>query len=184
MEPDVFVLKALAGLGTAFRPEAEGVYVSQHDGRVDRICFDGAHASNAVLYRPGTPAFSRLTTRIAANAFHRVQDVDEKPAACAEAMAREWVDSFGGNFRRAQVQGVERSFAGTAVVRVRATVGHDSYERLVDVAIPPDEHWVPAGWTGAGPIAEPLQDSEARGPDPRVVVQKAIEDEGVAALCR
>jgi len=184
MEPDVFVLTALASLGTAFRPEAEGVYVSQHDGRVDRICFNEAHASNAVLYRPGTPAFSRLTTRIAANPFHRVQDVDEKPAARAEAMAREWVDTFGGNFRRAHVQGVERSFAGTAVVRVRATVGHDSYERLVDVAIPPDEHWVPAGVTGASPIADPLKNPEAVGLDPAVVVQKAMQDEGVAEFCR
>ena len=51
MEPDVFVLTALASLGTAFRPEAEGVYVSQPDGRVDRICFDEAHALNAVLCR-------------------------------------------------------------------------------------------------------------------------------------
>ena len=31
MDPDVFVLTALASLGIAFRPEAEGVYVSQHD---------------------------------------------------------------------------------------------------------------------------------------------------------
>src|SRR5258708_19450051 len=161
MEPDVFVLKALAGLGTAFRPEAEGVYVSQHDGRVDRICFDEAHASNAVLYRPGTPAFSRLTTRIAANPFHRVQDVDEKPAARAEAMAREWVDSFGGNFRRAQVQVVDRSFAGTAVVTVRPTLAHDTYEHLVDVAIPPDEHWVPAAVSRPPPLTHPLTNPHA-----------------------
>jgi hypothetical protein len=99
-------------------------------------------------------------------------------------MARGWVDSFGGNFRRAQVQGVERSFAGTTVVRVRATVGHDSYERLVDVAIPPDEHWVPAGVTGASPIADPLRNPEAVGLDPAVVLQKAMQDEGVAEFCR
>jgi hypothetical protein len=139
MEPDVFVLAALASLGTDFTPESEGVYVNERDGKVDRICFDEALSSNAILYRPGTPAFSRLTTRIAANAFHRVQDMDEKPGVRAEAMTREWVDSFGGNFLTAQVQGVQRSFAGTAVVRVRATVGHDSYERLVDVVIPPGD---------------------------------------------
>jgi superfamily II DNA or RNA helicase len=109
MEPEAFVLAALASLGTQFTPESDGTYVSERDGRIDRICFDEAHASNAVLYWPGIPAFSRLASRIAANSLHRVQDIDEKPAARAEVMAREWIDSFGGSFRGAQIQGVERS---------------------------------------------------------------------------
>ena len=180
MEADVFVLRALAGLGTDFRPESEDVYVSERDGKVDRICFDEAYASNAVLYRPGTPAFSRLISRIASNPFHRVQDVDEKPGARAEAMVREWIGNFGGNFRGAKIQGVERSFAGTAMVRVRATVGHDSYERLVEVVIPPDERWIPGGVTGASPISDPLKNPEAVGLDPAALVQKAVGDEGVA----
>jgi superfamily II DNA or RNA helicase len=184
MEPDAFVLAALASLGTDFTPESEGIYASQRDGKVERICFDEAYASNAVLYLPGTPAFSRLTSRIAANLFHRVQDVDEKPGARAEAMARDWVGSFGANFRGAQVQGEERSFAGTAVVRVRATVGHDSYERLVDVVISPGEYWITAGVAGASPISDPLKDPQAVGLDPRLVIQKAMQDEGVAEFCR
>ncbi|MGB8543110.1 MAG: SNF2-related protein [Candidatus Acidiferrales bacterium] len=184
MEPDAFVLAALKSLGTEFTPESEGVYASERDGKIDRICFDEAHATNAVLYRPGTPAFSRLTTRIAGIPFHRVQDVDEKAAAHAEGMAREWIGSFFDNFRGAQVQAVDRSFAGTAEVRVRATVGHDSYERLVDVVIPPGEHWIPAGVTGASPITDPLKNPEAIGLDPVVVIQKAMQDEGVAEFCR
>jgi len=184
MEPEAFVLAALASLGTQFTPESDGTYVSKRDGKIDRICFDGAHASNAVLYWPGIPAFSRLASRIAANSLHRVQDIDEKPAARAEVMAREWIDSFGGNFRGAQIQGVERSFSGTAVVRVRATVGHDSYERLVDVIIPPGEQWIPAGVTGTSPISDPLKNPEAVGLDPAALVQKAMRDEGVAEFCR
>jgi superfamily II DNA or RNA helicase len=184
MEPRVFVLAALASFGTVFTPESEGVCVNKRDGKTDRICFDEAHASNAVLYRPGTSAFSRLASRITANPFHLVQDADEKPSARAESMAREWICSFGGNFRGAQVQSVERSFAGTAVVRVRATVGHDSYERLVDVVIPPGDQWIPAGVAGASPISDPLKNPEAVGLDPSVVMQKAIQDEGVAEFCR
>lgn len=185
MEPNVFVLAALANLGTQFTRESDGVYASERDGKIDRICFDEAHSSNAVLYRPGTPSFSRLASQIAANSLHRIQDVDEKPGARAEAMAKEWIGSFGGNFRAAQVQGVERSFAGTAVVRVRATVGHDSYERLVDVLIPRGEHWIPAGLAGASPISDPLKNPEAVGVDPTVLMQKAIQDEGgVAEFCR
>ena len=56
IEADAFVLRSLASLGTAFTQESDGVYVSERDGKVDRICFDEAHASNAVLYRPGSPA--------------------------------------------------------------------------------------------------------------------------------
>jgi superfamily II DNA or RNA helicase len=184
MEPDVFVLAALTSLGTDFRPESQGVYMSERDGRIDRICFDEAHSSNAVLYRPGSPAFSRLTSRLAGDSLHLIHDLDEKPAACAETSAREWVDSFGGNFRSAKIQGVERSFTGTAVVRVRATVGHDSYERLVEVAIPPGEQWLPAGVAGASPISDPLKNPEAVGLASAILIEKAVQDEGVAEFCR
>jgi superfamily II DNA/RNA helicase len=170
MEPNVFVIAALASLGTQLTRESDGVYVGEAMGKINRICFEDAHSLNAVLYRPGTPAFSRLASRIAASSLHRTQDIDEKPGTRAEEMAKEWVGSFGGNFRGAQVQGVDRSFTGTAVVRVRATVGHDSYERLVDVVIPRGEHWIPAGLTGASPISDPLKNPEAVGVDPAVLV--------------
>lgn len=184
MEPDVFVLAALTSLGTDFRPESQGVYMSERDGKIDRICFDEAHSSNAVLYRPGSPAFSRLTSRLAGDSLHLIHDVDEKPATRAETSAREWVDSFGGNFRSAKIQGVERSFVGTAVVRVRATVGHDSYERLVEVVIPPGEQWLSAGVAGASPISDPLKNPESVGLAPAILIEKAIQDEGVAEFCR
>jgi superfamily II DNA or RNA helicase len=184
MESKAFVLAALASLGTQLTRESDGVYLSEGDGKIDRICFDEAHALNAVLYQPGTAAFSRLASRIAASPLHRVLDIDEKPGARAEVLAKEWIGSFGGNFRSAQVQGVERSFAGTAVVRVRATVGHDSYERLVPVVIPAGEHRIPAGVTGASPISDPLKNAEAVGLDTTVLVQKAIQDEGIAEFCR
>jgi superfamily II DNA or RNA helicase len=184
MEPDVFVLRALASLGTEFTLESNGVYVNKRDGKADRICFDEAHCQNAVLYRPGTPAFTRLASRIAANPLHRIYDVDETPGGRAEAMAKKWIGSFGGRFRGAHIQGVERSFAGTAVVRVRVTVGHDSYERLANVVISPGEHWIPAGITGASPLVDPLKNPEAAGLAPAVLLQKALQDVGVAEFCR
>jgi superfamily II DNA or RNA helicase len=184
MEPNVFVLAALTSLGTDFKPESQGVYVSERDGKVDRICFDEAHSSNAVLYRPGSPAFSRLTSQLAGDSLHLINDIDEKPAARAETSAREWVDSFGGNFRSVKIQGVERSFAGTAGVRVRATVGHDSYERLVEVVIPHGEQWLSAGVAGTSPISDPLKNPEAVGLAPAILIEKAMQDEGVAEFCR
>jgi hypothetical protein len=179
-----FVLAAMASLGTPLTLKSEGVYVAERDGKVDRICFDDIHSSSAVLYRPGTPAFSRLVTKMVDTGLHRALDLDEKPGSKAQQMAKEWVEAFGGNFHSIQISEALRSFAGTATVRVRATVGHDSYERLVDVNISPDEHWIPAGLTGASPISDPLKNPEAVGVNSVSVVEKATQDPGVSEFCR
>ena len=184
MEAQEFVLTAMSSLGTPFTPESEGVFVSRPDGKVDRICFDDIHSSNAVLYRPGTAAFSRLVSRVVATGLHSLQDIDDKAQDKAELLAQKWVESFGAKFRSAEIQDVTRSFSGTAVVKVRATVGHDSYERLVNVVVPFGELWVSAGLTGASPLADPLKNPEAVGLSPAFLAQKAVEDHGVAEFCR
>src|SRR5439155_14647900 len=142
MESQEFVLTAMSSLGTPMTPESDGVYASKRDGKVDRICFDDVHSSNAVLYRPGTAPFGRLVSRVVATGLHDVQDADDKPRDKAERMTKQWVENFGGKFRLAEIQDVTRSFNGTAIVKVRATVGHDSYERLVNVAMPLGESWI------------------------------------------
>lgn len=179
-----FTLAAMSSLGTPFTPESDGVYISKRDGKIDRICFDDIHSANAVLYRPGTAAFSRLVSRVVATGFHNLQDVDDKPRDKAELMAQKWVESFGGKFRSAEIQDVTRSFSGTATVKVRTTVGHDSYERLMNVIVPLGELWVSAGLAGASPIADPLKNPEAVGLNPSFLTQKAIKDDGVAEFCR
>ena len=60
----------------------------------------------------------------------------QNPRAKTERIAEKWVESFEGKFRKAEIQDVTRSFNGTALVKVRATVGNDSYERLVNVTVP------------------------------------------------
>jgi ERCC4-related helicase len=179
-----FVLAALSSLGTRLRLESDGVYVGENDGKVDRICFDEMHSSKAVLYRPGSPAFSRLVTRMVDTGLHRARDLDEKPASKAQEMAKEWVEGFGGNFHSIKIDETLRSFAGIATVRVRATVGHDSYERLVDINVSADEHWIPAGLTGASPISDPLKNPEAVGINSASVVEEATQDPGVSEFCR
>jgi len=163
MEGQEFVLAAMASIGTPLALESDGVYVSARDGKVDRICFDEMHSSNAVLYRPGTPAFSRLVTRMLDTGLHRALDLDEKPGSRAEQMAKKWIEDFGGNFHSIQISETLRSFSGVATVRVRATVGHDSYERLVNVDVSTDEHWIPAGLAGASLISDPIKNAEAVG---------------------
>jgi len=184
MEGQEFVLAAMASIGTPLALESDGVYVSARDGKVDRICFDEMHSSNAVLYRPGTPAFSRLVTRMLDTGLHRALDLDEKPGSRAEQMAKKWIEDFGGNFHSIQISETLRSFSGVATVRVRATVGHDSYERLVNVDVSTDEHWIPAGLAGASLISDPIKNAEAVGINSASVVEKAAQDPGVSEFCR
>ena len=179
-----FVLSAMTSLGTPLIEESLGVYAHKRDGKIDRLCFDDEHSANAVLYRPGTPAFSRLVSRVVATGLHDVKDIDDKPRDKAERLAKDWVESFHGEFREAEIQDVMRSFSGMAIVRVRATVGHDSYERLVNVAMPLAESWISAGLTGASPISDPLKSPEAVGLNSSLLMQKAVKDQGVAEFCR
>lgn len=184
MSAQEFVLAAMNTLGTKLIRESDGVYVSEHDGRMDRICFEEQYSSNAVLCQPGTAPFSRLVTRIIATPFHDVRDSDDSPSAKAKLFGKEWVERFGGRFGSAEIHNVTRSFSGTAVVKVRASVGHDSYERLVNVSVPVGEQWIPAGLTGASPISDPIKNPEAVGVSPSLLSEKAIQDEGISAFCR
>ncbi len=179
-----FVLAAMNSLGTPFVSESEGVYFCERDGKVDKICFDDDHSSNAVLYQPGTAPFSRLVSRVVTTGLHTVEDADEKPRAIGDRLAKEWVQGFGGKFSSIEIKDVARSFSGTAIVKLRVTVGHDSYERIVNVPVPSGEVWVSAGITGASPISDPIKNAEAVGLSTTFVVQNAIEDVAIMEFCR
>lgn len=184
MIAEEFVLAALKSAGTPFIPESEGIYRSERDGKVDRICFEEAHSSNAVLYRPGTGAFSRLVAGITGKGSHNVEDADDKPLAKAQQIAKEWVGTFGGKLCSATIEDVKRSFSGTALVKVRATVGHDSYERLVNVPVALGDAWIEAGIAGTSPLSDPLKNPDAVGLSSALVVNKALEDQGIVEFCR
>jgi superfamily II DNA or RNA helicase len=184
MVVEEFVLAAMSSLGTPLVPESDGVYRSESDGKVNRICFDEAHSSIAVLYRPGSGAFSQLIARITGSGLHKVADVDDRPRAKAETMAKDWVEGFGGKLLSVGVEEVFRSFNGTALVKVRATVGHDSYERLVNVPVSLGDAWISSGLAGASPITDPLKNPDAVGVSSPFVVGKALEDEGIVEFCR
>jgi hypothetical protein len=184
MEFQPFVLAALSSSGNRLSRQPDGTYVCEREGTMDRISFDDANSHNAVVYRPGTSAFGRLVSGIAAAGQHRVQDLDYNASPKAQSLAKEWIEGFGGAFRSAQVQDVARSFAGTALVRVRAAVAHDSYERLVNVTVSPDGYWVPAGPTGASPISDPLKSPDAVGVSTSTLIDQSIADKGVNEFCR
>ena len=84
--------------------------------------------------------------------MHSVEDLDQNPARESEELTRQWVLTFGGTPKAVEVEEVRRCFEGTALVRVRATVAHDSYERLVEVPCSPVEHHALDGPIGLRPL--------------------------------
>jgi hypothetical protein len=181
-----FVIEALASLGTHLKEQSPGVYVVDDDGKRSLIAFDEADAARlgALYYGPGTGAFNRLASRITNSGGHLVVDVDDAPAVKAESLAKSWVESFGGRFVSAQVGSAERSFTGSALLRVRATVAHDSYERLIDATCNGGERWSSSSPSRLAAIGEPLSDLPSLGVDPDALIHDATADRGIAEFCR
>jgi superfamily II DNA or RNA helicase len=165
MEPREFVLAAFKSLGARVTPQPQDVYLVEEHGGGERIRFDEQAGAGvkSTLYAPGTPAFLQLVGRITATGTHEVRDLDQNAAKESEDIARRWALGFGGTPKGVGIDDVRCCFDGTALVRVRATVAHDSYERLVDVACSAAEHQVQAGRSGLGPLPNAIDNPSALG---------------------
>jgi superfamily II DNA or RNA helicase len=165
MEPRDFTLAAFKSLGARVTPQPPDLYLAEENGGREHIRFEenaGAGA-RSTLYAPGTAAFLRLVGRVIASGIHEVEDLDQNPAKESEEITRRWVLTFGGTPKAVEVEEVRRCLEGTAVVRVRATVAHDSYERLVEVSCSPAEHHAQAGRSGLGPLSPTIENPIALG---------------------
>ena len=142
MDPREFTLAALKSLGAQVTPQQSGLYLVEGDGGREWIRFDekdGAYR-RTTLYAPSSAAFSRLVSQMIATGVHQLQDIDDDPARRADELTRGWVRCFEAMPLATKVEGVRRCFEGKALMRVRATVAHDGYERLVEVPCAPGEH--------------------------------------------
>jgi superfamily II DNA or RNA helicase len=135
MGVETFSLKALASLGAEISPVSTGVYRLSRDGAAEMIRFSpGSEDSTAVLYDAGTPSFNHLVTQIAERGRARVFDMDFNAAERGIGLADRWMTGFGGHPVSKKLQSVTKIYRGTVLVRVRATVAHDSYERLAAIS--------------------------------------------------
>ena len=186
MDARDFTLSALRSLGARVSPQADGIYVAEQNGGREVIRFeevDGVFA-RSTLYAPGTPAFSRLVSSIIATGIHRVHDTDTNPAKQAEDMAKSWVALFNGSPESVDVEEVRRYYEGEALIRVRATVAHDSYERLVIVPCSPSEHYVVSGRSGVARIPDVIEDVSSVGVKAEQLVDVAAIDPGIGEFSR
>jgi superfamily II DNA or RNA helicase len=186
MDAREFTLAALKTLGAQVTPREAGIYFVEQDGGREWVRFDETAGGEprATLYAPGSAAFSRLVSRMIATGVHQVQDADEDPSRQADEITRGWVESFGATPVATKVEGVRRCFEGKALVRVRATVAHDSYERLVDVTCRRGEHKAHAVRSGLYKLTDVVENAHYIGVDTERLVDAAGRDPGITEFCR
>jgi hypothetical protein len=109
---------------------------------------------------------------------------NDDPARQADEISRAWVESFGAAPLGSKVEGVRRCFEGKALVRMRATVAHDSYERLVEVTCAPGEHKAHAVRSGLYKLTDVIENAHHLGIDTERLADAAQRDPGIAEFCR
>jgi superfamily II DNA or RNA helicase len=186
MEAREFALAALKSLGAIVTSKEDGRYLLEENGGREWMRFDENNDANirAISYAPGSAAFARLVSRMIASGMHRVDDADEDPARLAGAISCAWIDSFGATPIETKVDGVRRCFEGKALVRVRATVAHDSYERLVEVECKAGEHRAHVVRSGLYKLPDIIENAQHLGIDTDRLIDAAGRDPGIAEFCR
>jgi hypothetical protein len=186
MKPREFTLLALATLGAQVSESSAGVVVEDNGGE-ESIHFEGdtpAHP-RSTLYAPGTPAFARLVNRIVATGIHSVCDLDDDPMDTSKELAADWVGQFRSClFSGIDVREVRRRFRGTALVRVRATVAHDGYERLVQVPCSERHHNTESSRSFLARLSSTLDDPRALGLDIARLSAETQLDDAIGEFCR
>lgn len=186
MSAQDFSIAGLRLLGTKLTPRPPDFYLAESSDGTELIRFD-EHATGKVrgtLYAPGSAAFERLVSRLVSTGVHDVLDLDQNAGAVTEAIARKWIEDFGANPLTITIADAERCFEGTALVRVRATVAHDSYERLIEVECAADEHRAKRGRTALSPLRPILEEADEVGIDRAKIAEAANLDPGIAEFSR
>jgi superfamily II DNA or RNA helicase len=186
MDARQFTLAGLAALGARITAHGPGLHLVEERGSREYVRFEDpapAHV-RSTLYTPGSAAFQRLVSRVIASGVHEVKDADQNPEQRGEEIARAWVENFGAEFKRADIEEARRSFQGTALLRVRVTVAHDAYERLVEVECRPEEHTSPASKEALGPLGRVIEAPQLMGLDLEKLRDAAEQDEAIGEFAR
>jgi superfamily II DNA or RNA helicase len=186
MDHRSFTLAALPLLGARLTPYGDGLFLAEEDRGREFISFDPQVTSErrTTVYSPTSPAFQRLVKRVIASGIHAVDDVDRNPTRDSEEIARRWAEGMGATLVSAKANRVRRSFSGQALLRVRATVAHDSYERIVSCECRPEEHTRTGDATDLAPLPSTITDPTALGLNATKLVAAGEEDEAIAEFSR
>jgi hypothetical protein len=128
-----FAIRALTALGGKLNIGPNLVGTVEIEGRTSAIALEGAPEDlieGYANYRPGGTAFGRLTQRFSKPVLHMVESQPPARKEDLERIAKEWVKIFAGDYLSIKIDSYRTSFHGTLMIRVKAFVAHDSYEKL------------------------------------------------------
>lgn len=150
MDAQSFVLDGLKKLGAKISAQKAGSYLSKLNGKEELVYISNDEFNPSseglfsglprTLYVPGSPAFERLVNKLTSLGLHRIVDADEAILKKSEDLAKSWVKTFEAKYEKFEIKTAKICFSGTALVRARTTVAHDSYERLVEILCTPNEY--------------------------------------------
>ena len=182
-----FTLYAMRGLGHQVVPNPPDLYaISEKNGAHYYIRFEQSSGANikSIFYDEGSSAFQRLVDQVIATGLHHVDDLDNDTETRNTQLVHRWIESFGGVPKGIDIEKVDRKFNGKALVRVRSTVLHDSYERLVEVACSPTEHFSSDGRSALRTLVPTISDPIEIGLNTEKIAEAAGLDEGIAEFSR
>lgn len=186
MDPDAFVLAAYKALGAEVRPLGANRFLVEQDGSRQEITVgeDQPANSRAIPHAPGSAAFARLVSRIAGSGIHKAHDRTADAEKAVIGAAAEWLRRIGASPKGAKINSAAKRFDGLALVRARAFVQHDSYERLVGV-----QHVSsPRPFNGDRALLQPshplVEDAATAGIDLTAVNSAVERDPAIAEFCR
>ncbi len=185
MSPREFTLAGLKMLGV-LTPTPPDLYLAEENGGREYIRFTEHPAGNlrSTFYTPGSGAFQRLVGRVIATGIHEVDDLDHQPGRASEEIVRRWIEEFGAKPRSIEAVEGRRAFDGEALVPVRATVAHDSYERLVDVPCGATDHSQANGRAALAHLERTIEDPTKVGVDLEKLTDVAVADKAISEFSR
>jgi superfamily II DNA or RNA helicase len=187
MSEKEFTLSALSRSGGLLTEKQNGCYEIRDSNGARLIRFeDGESGAGGELYRRGSAAFSRLVQQTIASGVYLIKDLDVDPLKTSTETSEKWAKQIETAYRSSDCVGARRCFSGSLLLRTRATVAHDSYERLIEIPIHPKDsataEFTPEGLKPIRPIQEDLVKTLSL---PRERLIDAVEhDRAIAEFCR
>lgn len=182
MNPKNFVIAAVKDAGGRILQGYQDMCLIKLNGKEELARFDNENVesiTSSTLYNPGTKPFDKLVSNITSKNLHNVEDVDFDLNEKCEAISQNWLKSFDGTFISFDIVDNCRSFLGSALVRTRATVTHDSYERLVEINCDTKNSTTDEGLDGGQSLLYAINDPQSIGLNKNELVQKAKLDQGI-----
>ncbi|MBJ7532728.1 DEAD/DEAH box helicase [Rhodomicrobium vannielii ATCC 17100] len=188
LDAKTLVLRGLESLGGQLREEGPEKYMCNLEGRTEHISLDEGPddlvAPRTVSYTAGSVAFDRLVSRLTQGGIHNIQDRSADYRQRLNTLSRSWVETFAGIWKGYQIQEAVQKFVGNALVQVRATVAHDSYERLISVECSPDVHRTSITSSEQSPSLAVIEQPQAVGIDTAALAQAVKRDAAISEFCR